>query len=189
MFKTYLFSGVLFAAMITGLFVVSNNAREGATVLAHENSLTSDDSETLASYNPVPDEVPPSPPEDLEEQLEKEVETEDAKAKEEKAISTPPPTALPTPKPTPKPTPVPVPTPIGITMAEVTQHNSKDSCWTAINGSVYDVTSYIYKHPGGPSRILALCGKDGSKAFEGQHEGDARPEAKLASLKINTLIP
>ena len=104
MFKTYLFSGVLFAAMITGLFVVSNNAREGATVLAHENSLTSDDSETLASYNPVPDEVPPSPPEDLEEQLEKEVETEDAKAKEEKAISTPPPTALPTPKPTPKPT-------------------------------------------------------------------------------------
>ncbi|WP_368859721.1 cytochrome b5 domain-containing protein [Enterococcus faecalis] len=49
------------------------------------------------------------------------------------------------------------------------------------------MTNWIYKHPGGPGKILGLCGKDGTSAFEGQHGGQARPEAELASFKIGTL--
>lgn len=74
------------------------------------------------------------------------------------------------------------------TMEDVAKHNSADSCYTAINGSVYDVTSFIYKHPGGAENILAICGKDGTSAFDMQHEGNMRVEDLLATFKIGTLV-
>jgi cytochrome b involved in lipid metabolism len=74
------------------------------------------------------------------------------------------------------------------TLADVAKHNGVSSCWTTINGGVYDVTSWINQHPGGRDAILSLCGKDGSSAFINQHGGQARPEAELASFKIGTLI-
>lgn len=73
------------------------------------------------------------------------------------------------------------------TSAQVATHASEASCWTSINGNVYDVTSWISKHPGGKRAILSLCGHDGTAAFEGQHGGQARPESELASFKIGTL--
>lgn len=73
------------------------------------------------------------------------------------------------------------------TMADVAKHNSGSSCWTAINGNVYDVTSWINQHPGGAQSILSLCGIDGSSAFNGQHGGQRRPEAELATFKIGAL--
>jgi len=82
---------------------------------------------------------------------------------------------------------VPVAVHTGLTLAEVSQHDSKTSCYTAINGSVYDLTSYISKHPGGARKILSLCGTDGTKEFMSQHEGDAKPEQILATLRIDSL--
>lgn len=73
------------------------------------------------------------------------------------------------------------------TMAEVGTHNSQTSCWSAINGSVYDLTRWIAAHPGGREAILYLCGIDGTAAFNQQHGGQARPERELAKLKIGTL--
>jgi cytochrome b involved in lipid metabolism len=73
------------------------------------------------------------------------------------------------------------------TLADVGTHNSAASCWTAINGNVYDVTSWISKHPGGPDHIIALCGTDGSAAFNGQHGGQAQPAAMLATFSVGTL--
>jgi cytochrome b involved in lipid metabolism len=73
------------------------------------------------------------------------------------------------------------------TMAQVQQHNSGSSCWTAINGKVYDVTNWIDQHPGGTQAILSLCGTDGSSAFNNQHGGQRRPESELASFLIGTL--
>jgi cytochrome b involved in lipid metabolism len=74
------------------------------------------------------------------------------------------------------------------TMANVATHNNASSCWTAINGNVYDVTSWINQHPGGSEAILSLCGTDGSSAFDAQHGGQRRPEQELASFKIGTLV-
>ena len=72
-------------------------------------------------------------------------------------------------------------------MADVSIHNNASDCWTAINGSGYDVTSWISKHPGGPDKIIALCGIDGSQAFNKKHGGQRRPENELATFKIGVL--
>lgn len=73
------------------------------------------------------------------------------------------------------------------TLTIVANHNSQSSCWTAINGNVYDVTKWIGQHPGGAQAIIGLCGKDGSSAFNDQHGGQRKPENELASFKIGTL--
>jgi len=97
---------------------------------------------------------------------------------------------MPTPV-TPAPvTPTPVtPTPVapGYTKEEVAQHASESSCWSIVNGDVYDLTSYISKHPGGSRNILKICGKDGTSAFEGEHGGESRPERTLEGYKIGPL--
>ena len=73
------------------------------------------------------------------------------------------------------------------TLADVKLHNTQTNCWTAVNGSVYNVTSWISQHPGGASAIIGMCGIDGSAAFSGQHGGQARPASELASFKIGVL--
>lgn len=73
------------------------------------------------------------------------------------------------------------------TMAQVKAHSSASSCWTAVDGSVYDVTSWIAQHPGGKGPIEGLCGTDGSAAFTAKHGGDSAPKEHLASMKIGTL--
>ena len=55
------------------------------------------------------------------------------------------------------------------TSAQVAERNSKSSCWTIVDGKVYNVTEWISAHPGGPDRILRLCGVDGTAMFRGQH--------------------
>jgi cytochrome b involved in lipid metabolism len=77
----------------------------------------------------------------------------------------------------------------GYTLAQVAKHNSATSCWTAINGNVYDLTDWISQHPGGESAILTICGKDGSSAFDGQHGNDPRAQNELANFKIGPLAP
>lgn len=72
-------------------------------------------------------------------------------------------------------------------MIEVASHNSVASCWTTINGGVYDLTAWIDRHPGGKEAILGLCGKDGSAAFDGQHGGQKRPAKELAGFQIGSL--
>jgi cytochrome b involved in lipid metabolism len=66
-------------------------------------------------------------------------------------------------------------------------HQSATDCWVAIDGNVYNLTDWVSKHPGGPDKIIKLCGKDGSVIFNGQHGGQPQPEAALAMFKIGTL--
>lgn len=73
------------------------------------------------------------------------------------------------------------------TMAQVMTHNSGTSCWAAVSGVVYDLTTWIKKHPGGTQAILSICGKDGTAAFTGKHMGDQKPEAMLATFKIGVV--
>ncbi len=72
------------------------------------------------------------------------------------------------------------------TLADVAKHATKADCWTAVNGSVYNLTSFIPNHPGG-DRILVVCGKDGTAAFENQHDSQRDPAKELATHKIGTL--
>ncbi|MFZ1912059.1 MAG: cytochrome b5-like heme/steroid binding domain-containing protein [Propionicimonas sp.] len=97
--------------------------------------------------------------------------------------------ATPTPTPTPtKPSPTPsTSAPSSYTLAQVAKHASATSCWSVVNGNVYDLTRWINRHPGGASRILGMCGKDATSAFEAQHGGQGRPERELKSFRIGSL--
>ena len=77
--------------------------------------------------------------------------------------------------------------PKSYTLADVAKHNNASSCWSAINGNVYDLTSWISKHPGGQQAILSICGIDGSAAFNDQHGGQSRPANELAGFSIGVL--
>lgn len=78
------------------------------------------------------------------------------------------------------------------TLAQIAEHASEDDCWFAIEGSVYDVTSYIADgiHPGGEA-ILLGCGTDATELYndrpgnEGPHSEKAR--SFLPQFKIGTL--
>lgn len=74
-----------------------------------------------------------------------------------------------------------------ISLSEVSTHATAASCWSAVAGDVYDLTDWIGKHPGGSSVIKAICGRDGTASFNGQHSGQRQPEEILASYKIGTL--
>ena len=56
-----------------------------------------------------------------------------------------------------------------------------------MNKNVYDLTSYVSSHPGGSAVIKAICGKDGTAAFSGQHGGAKTPTSVLASFKLGAL--
>lgn len=72
-------------------------------------------------------------------------------------------------------------------MSDIAMHKDSSSCWTAISGEVFDLTTWIKQHPGGDKAILSICGIDGTKAFEGQHGGKAKIEMKLETFKIGNL--
>ncbi len=101
-------------------------------------------------------------------------------------MATPKPAATVTPSATPTPTQTAAPI-VGYTMAQVKANNTAKSCWTAIDGFVYDLTSWISAHPGGSGAILFLCGTDGSNAYKAQHEQQARPAVRLESYKLGPL--
>lgn len=74
-----------------------------------------------------------------------------------------------------------------LSMAGVQSHNTASACWTAINGSVYNLSSWINRHPGGAGVIQALCGIDGSAAFTNQHGNQGDPNQILDSYKLGAL--
>ena len=61
-------------------------------------------------------------------------------------------------------------------MAEVKKHASASSCWSVVDGEVFDLTKWIDRHPGGARRILDMCGQDGSAAYHGEHGNSGRTE-------------
>jgi cytochrome b involved in lipid metabolism len=100
------------------------------------------------------------------------------------------PIASPTQTPTPTPTPTktsPKPTVKTYTSAQVASHNSGASCWSVVDNIVYDLTTFLSSHPGGASAVQALCGKDATAAFTGQHGGQPSPTNVLDSFKLGNL--
>ena len=89
--------------------------------------------------------------------------------------------------PAPVVTPTPTPTVTGYTMAQVRANNTARSCWTAIDGNVYNLTNWISAHPGGSGAILFLCGTDGTNAFKAQHQNQSRPAIRLDAYRIGPL--
>ena len=75
----------------------------------------------------------------------------------------------------------------GYTMEKVKANASATSCWSVIKGNVYNLTAWINQHPGGSSSIKSLCGVDGSASFAAQHQGESKPESRLAGYLLGPL--
>ena len=161
----YLYLGRFSAPAVAGIynFVLTARGKSAITVAVGEKEIPG---EVVRGAVPVATPKPadtPTPP----------------------ASATPAPVATPT--PTPVVTPTPTPTVVGYTMAQVRANNTARSCWSAIDGFVYDLTRWISSHPGGSGAILFLCGTDGTNAFKGQHENQSRPAIRLDGYKLGPL--
>ena len=102
--------------------------------------------------------------------------------------------AVPTTSPSAQTTQTPSPSPSATksnsneyTLDQVKARNSATSCWSVIDGYVYDLTNWISSHPGGPAAIRSLCGIDGTSAFLAQHEGQKNPINRLAMYRLGPL--
>lgn len=72
------------------------------------------------------------------------------------------------------------------TLDDVAKHASDTDCWMAIDGKVYDITSYVDKHPGGPA-ILKGCGKDATDMFNQVEKHGGKARDMLPTYQIGTL--
>ncbi|MBL8014767.1 MAG: cytochrome b5 domain-containing protein [Candidatus Doudnabacteria bacterium] len=77
------------------------------------------------------------------------------------------------------------------TLKDIAKSNSRSDCKLAVNGKVYDVTSFINSHPGG-TEILQGCGKDATALFTGSdpdgRDHSATAEAQLARFYVGDLV-
>ena len=89
--------------------------------------------------------------------------------------------------PAPAPAQKPASTNLPLTLDEVKKHNSAGDCWSIIDGNVYDLTNWVESHPGGSSRIAAICGKDGSSSFLGQHSNSNSAKSRLKGFELGKL--
>jgi cytochrome b involved in lipid metabolism len=87
----------------------------------------------------------------------------------------------------PAPAPKAAASNLPLTQDEVRKHNSATDCWSIIDGTVYDLTNWVYSHPGGSSRIISICGKDGSASFSGQHSNSNSAKSRLKGYELGKL--
>ncbi len=73
------------------------------------------------------------------------------------------------------------------TATEVSTHNNTASCWTIIDGFIYDLTQFIGRHPGGAKAILSVCGVDGTATFKNTHHSSTRKMAELQKYLVGVL--
>ncbi|HEY5713742.1 MAG TPA: cytochrome b5-like heme/steroid binding domain-containing protein [Candidatus Gracilibacteria bacterium] len=73
------------------------------------------------------------------------------------------------------------------TLEDVALHSTQEDCWSVINDGVYDLTSFVSRHPGGVKNILRICGIDGSDLFNRKHGRSKKANTALILLKIGKL--
>jgi cytochrome b involved in lipid metabolism len=54
---------------------------------------------------------------------------------------------------------------ITLSADEVAKHNTRDDCWTIINGNILNLVTYMDAHPGGVGNIMLSCGIDSSSYY------------------------
>lgn len=80
-----------------------------------------------------------------------------------------------------------------ITAVELSTHNTRGDCWTAIHGTVYNLTPFLNDHPGGANILIKYGGKDGTAAFDAAGTTAAAPAAsdglRIASVWYMRRVP
>lgn len=73
-----------------------------------------------------------------------------------------------------------------ISAKEVVKHKSKKSCWMVIDKYVYDVTSYLDKHPSPYNILFKCCGRDCTKGYADKNIGN--PHSSGADKLLATML-
>ncbi len=77
-----------------------------------------------------------------------------------------------------------------ISLDEIARHATPEDCWFAVDDGVYNATTFVRIHPGGPI-IETQCGKDATKIFHNRPEMGTdhsdTAKAALATFRIGTL--
>jgi len=68
-----------------------------------------------------------------------------------------------------------------LTVSAVADHAAALDCWIIISNKVYNVTTYLDSHPGGPEAITPYCGKDATIAFETKDKPNPAPHSQSAA--------
>ena len=58
-----------------------------------------------------------------------------------------------------------------VSVEELKKHSQSSDCWISYKGKVYDVTTFLPKHPGSAAAIMPYCGtaSEFEKAFTAKH--------------------
>jgi cytochrome b involved in lipid metabolism len=73
-----------------------------------------------------------------------------------------------------------------ISLTELGEHNSADSCWKEIEGLVYDVTDFIDRHPTPPSVMTDWCGRPSTEGWV--DKGNGRPHSANAEALLQDFL-
>lgn len=72
--------------------------------------------------------------------------------------------------------------PVGFTLEAVARHNTAGDCWMTIEGKVYDLTSYLPKHPTPAAVITPYCGTEATKGMRTKGYGNDHSQFAWKSL-------
>ena len=73
-----------------------------------------------------------------------------------------------------------------ISLDELAEHDSRESCWKAIDGKVYDVTDYIDEHPTSERVFVRWCGREATEAWA--DKGGGRPHSPAAEQRLQRYL-
>ncbi len=77
------------------------------------------------------------------------------------------------PQQTPEPT-----QPAGYSLSEVAKHATLGDCWMVIEGTVYDVSDYVPRHPAPPHVLEPWCGREATEGMRTKgDDSDHSPRA------------
>ena len=73
------------------------------------------------------------------------------------------------------------------------KHDHKDDIWVVIDGTVYNLSKFVDKHPGGPQVIALRAGRKADMTFiEGNHPSRVMdkvlPYYRIGSIKEGSAI-
>ncbi len=80
---------------------------------------------------------------------------------------------------------------VTFTWRDVLTKKTAEECWTIIDGKVYDITSYIPHHPGGPEVAALACGIDSTEMYQEEkahNKPNSKADRELEKLYIGEFV-
>jgi len=84
--------------------------------------------------------------------------------------------------------PAPAAATAAYTMDEVATHDRMGDAWVTVDGKVYDLSSWIKRHPGGSIPLLQYAGRDMTDAFRAYHGPTGKAAKTLASYCVGEVV-